>query len=65
MEQGLLPRADPARAFELLYGLTVQDTQIRCLLGEAPPDAAAIERQATHAVRRFVHLLEVEAELSP
>ena len=65
MERDLLPRADPARAFELLYGLTVQDTQIRCLLGEAPPDAEAIERQAAHAVRRFVHLLEVEAGLSP
>ena len=65
MERDLLPRADPARAFELLYGLTVQDTQIRCLLGEAAPDAEAIERQAAHAVRRFVHLLEVEAGLSP
>ena len=53
---GDLDVPDPAAAFELLYGLVVQDTQIRVLLGEPPPTAAAIRRRAETAVERFVQL---------
>jgi AcrR family transcriptional regulator len=47
---------DPDDAFRLLYGLTVQDAQIRALLGEAPPDAAEKDDRARRAVDRFVAL---------
>ncbi len=60
MDRGLLPRADPATSFELLYGLVVQDTQIRCLLGEPSPDAAVLAQRATLAVRRFLMVLAAE-----
>ena len=47
---------DPAEAFCLLYGLVIQDTQIRALLGETPPTRAARARHATLAVDRFLAL---------
>jgi AcrR family transcriptional regulator len=51
--EGVLEVEHPAEAFRLLYGLVVQDTQIRALLGESPPSQAARNRQATTAVDRF------------
>jgi hypothetical protein len=40
----------------LLYGLTIQDSQIRALLGEQPPDAAERTKMARSAVSRFIAL---------
>lgn len=53
---GRLAAADPAELFRLLYGLVVQDTQIRALLGEPPPGPADQARQAAAAVGRFLEL---------
>ena len=49
--------SDPPAAFMLLYGLAVQDVQIRVLLGELPPDQAEIRQRATDAVQRFFVLV--------
>ncbi len=51
---GLSPHPDGQRAFSLLYGLVVRDTQIRVLLGEGPPGGPAIAARARDAVRRFL-----------
>ena len=48
--------SDAAEAFELLYGLVIQDTQIRVLLGESVPPPNAIHAQAKTAVARFLTL---------
>lgn len=53
---GLITADDPAEAFRLLYGLVVQDSQIRVLLGEKPPTAKARRSQATAAVTAFLTL---------
>ena len=53
---GLMQFEDPAEAFRLFYGLTIQDTQIRALLGEPPPNAAERSRMARSAVSRFIAL---------
>jgi transcriptional repressor AefR-like protein len=53
---GVLAIDDPAEAFRLLYGLVIQDSQIRALLGETPPTRAQRTRQATLAVDRFLAL---------
>lgn len=52
-ELGLLVVPDPGRAFRDLFGLVVQDTQIRVLLGEGAPSRAELRRQATHGVDHF------------
>jgi AcrR family transcriptional regulator len=54
--EGVLDVEHPAEAFRLLYGLVIQDTQIRALLGESPPSRSARKRQATTAVDRFWRL---------
>ncbi len=55
---GRLPLTIPVdQAFELLYGLVVQDTQIRVLLGESPPAPDEIAARASVAVERFVRLM--------
>lgn len=59
--RGLLPVPDPPAAFELLYGLLVQDLQIRVLLGDGRPDPEEIAARAKVAVRRFVGLLTAES----
>jgi AcrR family transcriptional regulator len=53
---GVLHVPNPATAFRLFYGLVIQDSQIRALLGEEPPSTAWRNRQASAAVRRFRHL---------
>ncbi|MDF8263024.1 TetR/AcrR family transcriptional regulator [Luteipulveratus flavus] len=53
---GELDVPDPAEWFRLLYGLVVQDTQIRVLLGERPPSPRERRRQADQAVERFLAL---------
>ena len=53
---GQLRIDDPAEAFQLLYGLVVRDLQIRVLLGEPPPEEAALADQARVAVDRFLAL---------
>jgi AcrR family transcriptional regulator len=55
-QEGLIQIDDPAEAFCLFYGLAFQDSQIRALLGEPPPDAAARSRMARSAVIRFIAL---------
>lgn len=54
--RGAIRAPDPAGAFRLLYGLIVEDIQIRVLLGEEPPDDAEIREQARRSVDRFLHL---------
>lgn len=51
---GLSPHPDGDRAFSLLYGLVVQDAQIRVLLGEDPPTASAVAGRARTAVGQFL-----------
>jgi hypothetical protein len=47
---------DAAEAFRLFYGLTIQDSQIRALLGEPPPKAPERAKMARSAVGRFITL---------
>jgi len=58
MTDGVLATTDPAEAFTLLYGLVIQDTQIRVLLGEPPPRPKAIRTRAAAAVDRFLQLTQ-------
>jgi hypothetical protein len=51
--------ADTGDAFTLLYGLVIQDTQIRVLLGDDPPSRRLISRRAETAVDRFFELTTV------
>ncbi|MEM9712072.1 MAG: TetR/AcrR family transcriptional regulator [Actinomycetota bacterium] len=53
---GVLSIDDPAAAFRLLYGLVIQDTQIRVLLGEAPPGPVELRAQAERGVAAFFRL---------
>lgn len=53
-DAGLSPHPDGERAFSLLYGLIVQDTQIRVLLGEQPPSSHAVAARARAAVAAFL-----------
>lgn len=53
---GELQCPDPAKAFEVLYGLAVRDTQIEVLLGADPPSTTAITRRAEEAVEQFLRL---------
>ncbi len=53
---GVIKIDNPADAFTSFYGLTIQDLQIRALLGETPPSAAARKRAARTAVERFLAL---------
>ena len=59
--EGVLSITDPAHAFELLYGLVMQDTQIRVLLGEPPPTPQAVATRASTAVEHFLALTAVSA----
>lgn len=52
----VLDIADPTDAFRLLYGLVVEDFQIRVLLGEPPPTPDEIAASASTAVERFLVL---------
>lgn len=53
---GELAIDDPDDAFRLLYGLVVQDSQIRELLGERTLTRPAIRKRADQAVDRFLAL---------
>ncbi len=53
---GHLYITDPPAAFRLLYGLVIQDTQIRVLLGEPAPSKNEIANRAGDAVARFMAL---------
>jgi AcrR family transcriptional regulator len=53
--QGRLAIDDPAEAFTLLYGLVVQDLQIRALLGDRLPERD-LAQHARAAVDRFLAL---------
>jgi AcrR family transcriptional regulator len=56
---GVLHAPDAADAFRLFYGLVIQDSQIRALLGERPPSTTVRKRQAREAVGRFRRLCAV------
>jgi len=58
---GRLRIHDPAEAFQLLYGLVVQDLQIRVLLGEPPPPREALAARVRTAVERFLAITAVTA----
>ena len=62
---GRLRVDDPADAFRLLYGLIVQDSQIRVLLGEPPLGPAAITERAATAVDQFLTLTAPTDRRSP
>jgi AcrR family transcriptional regulator len=49
---------DPAAAFRLFYGLLVQDTQIRVLLGGPGPSRRQIADAADRATEQLLRLLE-------
>lgn len=55
-DRGHLRITDPADAFRLFFGLVVQDSQIRALLGEPPLSAADRSARASAAVDRFLAL---------
>ncbi len=55
-DAGTINAPRPDESFALLYGLVVQDVQIRVLLGERPPSAVAIRSRAGDAVDRFLDL---------
>jgi AcrR family transcriptional regulator len=59
---GRLQVHDPAEAFQLLYGLVVQDLQIRVLLGEPPPPPEALAARARTAVERFLAITAATAD---
>lgn len=59
---GVIAVADTDDAFRLLYGLVIQDTQIRVLLGEPAPDPDAIRDRARRAVSRFFALVGPASE---
>lgn len=46
----------PQTAFQTLYGLIIQDWQIRALLGEEPPTSEALSRHAAVAIDQFLRL---------
>lgn len=52
-DEGVVHIPDPPAAFGVLYGLVIQDHQIRVLLGESAPTSAAIQRSSELAVDRF------------
>jgi AcrR family transcriptional regulator len=55
-ETGALAIGDPAAAFGVLYGLVIQDAQIRTLLGEPPLTRSRIRHRAETAVDYFLAL---------
>ncbi|MGI9598069.1 MAG: TetR/AcrR family transcriptional regulator [Acidimicrobiales bacterium] len=55
-ERGIIEVDDPSRAFTLLYGLAIRDSQIRVLLGEAPPPRQVVVAQAGSGVAAFLEL---------
>lgn len=55
---GIIEAPSETAAYQTLYGLVVRDTQIRVLLGEAPPSVEEARRAAEHAVGQFMDLHE-------
>ncbi|HTF47360.1 MAG TPA: TetR/AcrR family transcriptional regulator C-terminal domain-containing protein [Pseudonocardia sp.] len=54
--EGVLAIDDPGEAFQLFYGLVIQDLQIRALLGETALPAGPRELHTRRAVDRFLTL---------
>lgn len=63
--RGVVHAPDPAVAFGLLYGLVVQDWQIRALLGERPLSARRRIALVEAAVDRFLALSAVPVSPGP
>jgi AcrR family transcriptional regulator len=57
---GYLDIPDAAAAFQLLYGLVIEDRQIRVLLGEPAPAPAEANAHALTAVDRFLRLTSIQ-----
>lgn len=55
-DDGFLHAPEPAKAFGVLYGLVIQDSQIRALLGEPTPSAEQRGQRAQEAVSHFLAL---------
>jgi len=53
---GFIKCPNPKRAFEVLYGLAINDLQIRVLLGESAPSKKEINARADQAVMEFLVL---------
>lgn len=62
---GYIVHSDGEEAFAVLFGLVVQDTQIRVLLGEAPPSADTIDARAQWAVDVFMSPAMMHAIADP
>lgn len=63
-DEGLITVDSTADAFSLLYGLIVQDTQIRVLLGDDGLTSTQIEARATAAVAAFMELTRKSSEMT-
>lgn len=55
-EAGVLTISDPAEAFRVLYGLVVQDSQIRALLGDHVLSSAERSTRSRAAIDQFIAL---------
>lgn len=55
-DAGTIAIQSPGAAFGVLYGLVIQDSQIRVLLGETPLSRRAIRVRAETAVEQFMTL---------
>jgi AcrR family transcriptional regulator len=55
-EAGVLMISDPANAFRVFYGLVIQDTQIRSLLGDRALSSTERSKRAKAAIDQFVAL---------
>ena len=63
VKQGDLKITDSGTAFQLLYGLIVQDWQIRVLLGDTPPSHDDVVQHAEKAIDYFLSLCSTEKEI--
>ena len=55
-DAGLIDEADAAGAYQTFFGLVIQDTQIRVLLGEPAPTVSQVRERADAAVDAFFRL---------
>jgi hypothetical protein len=57
MARGVIRTGDPAAVFRLLYGVIIEDRQIRALLGEPVPDDDVLAAHARRAVETFMTVM--------
>jgi len=57
MERDMMRRLEQAGAFRMLYGLVIEDRQVRVLLDDAPPTEDEMAVHSREAVERFLALV--------